>query len=105
MLIFLHVLGSDEECLEGKKGGRTNGGNEVIVKMLGKVIAELGGIKESLEARVKKDNKIENNLETLKEESKKVVDQVVGLFANVMFMKKALLLIDARFAIGLEEGK
>ncbi|KAL4379126.1 hypothetical protein GQ457_02G023180 [Hibiscus cannabinus] len=68
-----------------KEGGRTNGGDDVIMEMLGKVIAEFGEIKESLEARVKKDNKIENNLETLKEESKKV--------------------IDAKFSIGLEEGE
>ncbi|KAK9037036.1 hypothetical protein V6N11_021958 [Hibiscus sabdariffa] len=97
------VVGSDEECSEGKEGGRTNGGDDVIMEMLGKVIAELGGIKESLQARVEKDNKIENTLETLKEESKKVVDQVSGLSANMMFMKKALRVIDAKFAIGLEE--
>ncbi|KAL4310366.1 hypothetical protein GQ457_01G014970 [Hibiscus cannabinus] len=84
------VVGSDEECSEGKEGGRTNGGDDVIMEMLGKVIAELGGMKESLEAHVKKDNKIENTLETLKEESKKVVDQVARLSANMMFMKKAL---------------
>ncbi|KAK8571224.1 hypothetical protein V6N13_103353 [Hibiscus sabdariffa] len=99
------VVGSDQECSEGKEGGRTNGGDDVIMEMLGKVIEELGGIKESLEACVEKDNKIENTLETLKEESKKVVDQVAGLSANMMFMKKALRVIDAKFAIGLEEGK
>ncbi|KAK8554809.1 hypothetical protein V6N13_118490 [Hibiscus sabdariffa] len=44
---FVHVVGSDEECSEGKEGGRTNGGDDVIMEMLGKVIAELGGIKES----------------------------------------------------------
>ncbi|KAL4353175.1 hypothetical protein GQ457_06G017320 [Hibiscus cannabinus] len=99
------VLGSDEECSEGKEGGRTDGGDDIIIEMLGKVIAKLGGIKESLEAHVKKDNEIENKLETLKEESKKVVDQVAGLSANMMFMKKPLQVIDAKFAIGLKEGE
>ncbi|KAL4273416.1 hypothetical protein GQ457_13G008090 [Hibiscus cannabinus] len=102
---FVQVVGSDEECSEGKECGMTNGGDDVIMEMLEKVITELDGIKESLEARVKKDNKIENTLETLKEESKKVVNQVVGLSANMMFMKMALRVIDAKFSIGLEEGE
>ncbi|KAL4291203.1 hypothetical protein GQ457_14G016490 [Hibiscus cannabinus] len=83
------VLGSDDECSEGKEGGRTNGSNDVIMEMLENVISELGEIKESLGALVQKENKIEENLETLNEESK----------------KKALRVIDAKFGIGLEEGE
>ncbi|KAK8535952.1 hypothetical protein V6N12_012615 [Hibiscus sabdariffa] len=76
---------------------------KLISRMKGDQPAET--TKESLKVGLEKQAKIEENLERLKEESKMVVDEVAGLSSNMMYFKKALSVIDAKFGIGLEVEK
>ncbi|KAL4272285.1 hypothetical protein GQ457_13G011500 [Hibiscus cannabinus] len=97
------VMGSDDNSVEGTNDAKMNAYTDVIMDAFEKVFSHLNEIKVTLKTGVDRQNKIEESLETLKDESKHVVDQVAGLSANMMYMKKALCTIDAKFGVSLEE--
>ncbi|KAL4290920.1 hypothetical protein GQ457_05G016330 [Hibiscus cannabinus] len=99
----MNVMESDDTSAEGTNDAKMKGCTEVIMDAFEKVFSHLSEMKVCLETGVDRQNKIEETLEILKDESKHIVDQVAGLSANMMYMKKALRAIDAKYGIGLEE--
>ncbi|KAL4384909.1 hypothetical protein GQ457_15G000480 [Hibiscus cannabinus] len=99
----VNVMESDDNSVEGTNDAKMNGFTDVIMDAFEKVFSHLNEIKVCLQVGVDRQNKIEETLEILKDESKQIVDQVAGLSANMMYMKKALRAMDAKFGIGLEE--
>ncbi|KAL4289839.1 hypothetical protein GQ457_14G016520 [Hibiscus cannabinus] len=92
-----------KEIAEGTNAAKINASTDFIMDAFEKFFSHLNEMKVTLETGVERKNKIEETLETLKDESKHVIDQVVGLSANMLYMKKDLCVIDAKFGIGLEE--
>ncbi|KAL4313046.1 hypothetical protein GQ457_01G019300 [Hibiscus cannabinus] len=97
------VMESDDNSAEGTNDAKMNGFTDVIMDAFENVFSHLNEMKVCLQTGVDRQNKIEETLEILKDESKHIVDQVAGLSVNMMYMKKALRAIDAKFGIGLEE--
>ncbi|KAL4388347.1 hypothetical protein GQ457_09G015350 [Hibiscus cannabinus] len=97
------VMESDDNSDEGTNDAKMNGFRMLLWMHLRRCFSHLNEMKVCLETGVDRQNKIEETLEILKDESKHIVDQVAGLSANMMYMKKALRAIDAKFGIGLEE--
>ncbi|KAL4385532.1 hypothetical protein GQ457_15G020690 [Hibiscus cannabinus] len=102
-IAILEVMESDDTSAEGTNDAKMKGCTEVIMDAFEKVFSHLSEMKVCLETGVDRQNKIEETLEILKDESKHIVDQVAGLSANMMYMKKALRAIDAKYGIGLEK--
>ncbi|KAL4355537.1 hypothetical protein GQ457_06G008970 [Hibiscus cannabinus] len=101
-IAILEVMELDDDSVEGTNAAKTNVSTDVIMNGF-EVFSHLNEMKVTLETGVDRQNKIEETLSILKDESKHVVDQVAGLSANMMYMKKTLRAIDAKFGIGLEE--
>ncbi|KAL4387016.1 hypothetical protein GQ457_09G021710 [Hibiscus cannabinus] len=99
----VNVMELDDNSAEGTNDAKMNGFTDVIMDAFEKVFSHLNEMKVCLQTGVDRQNKIEETLEILKDESKHIVDQVADLSANMMYMKKVLHVIDAKFDIGLEE--
>ncbi|KAL4377994.1 hypothetical protein GQ457_02G022210 [Hibiscus cannabinus] len=70
------VMESNDNSVEGKNVAKTNAFIDVIMDAFEKVFSHLNEMKVTLETGVDRQNKIEETLEILKDESKHVVDQV-----------------------------
>ncbi|KAL4281512.1 hypothetical protein GQ457_03G019490 [Hibiscus cannabinus] len=70
------VMESDDNSVEGTNAAKANTFTDVIMDAFEKVFSHLNEMKVTLETRVDRQNKIEETLEILKDESKRVVDQV-----------------------------
>ncbi|KAL4335689.1 hypothetical protein GQ457_07G010290 [Hibiscus cannabinus] len=88
-IAILEVMGSDDDSAGGTNVAKMNASTDIIMDAF-EVFSPLNEMKVTLETGVERQNKIEESLETLKDESKHVVDKFVGLSANMIFSNDAI---------------